>query len=85
MCCLQETHIKGHSNERLKRAEKLGDVNVNQKEVVVATLISMEILDRGILPGGRRHFINKGSNHREDIILNEYVPNIRTSIYIKQS
>lgn len=63
MCSLQETLIKCHGNERLKRDEKLGDVNVNQKEVVVAILISRKILDQGIAPGGRGHFINKGSNH----------------------
>lgn len=66
--------------------KKLVHVPTNQKKVVVAISISKKISDQGILPGGRGNFIDSGSNHREDIILNEYASNNRTSTYeyIKQ-
>lgn len=85
ICYLKEIHLKYHSKDRLKKVEK-GHVNTNQKKVRVATLISTKssISKKENYLGGREHFIDKGSNHQEDITLNVYASNNRPSKYIKQ-
>ena len=89
ICCLQETHLKTKDTYRLKVNgwKKIFHANSDQKEAVVAILISDKInfKTKAVKRDKKRHYTMIKRSIQEDItMINIYAPDIGAPQYVRQ-